>query len=98
VAVRATFGAVELVGVVDGVLAREGVVGGQAVTPFLLVVATKRGIDATIMVTNPARDLTADSLSRQVPTTCCPAGKPAGNLDPRLADASLMGGALRSRA
>lgn len=47
VTVRGTLGAVELVGVIDGVLAREGVVGGQATTPFLLVVETKRGIDAT---------------------------------------------------
>ncbi len=47
VAVRATLGTVEIAGVVDGVLAREGVVGGQATPPFLLVVETKRGIDAT---------------------------------------------------
>ncbi|MFO0650714.1 MAG: hypothetical protein U0326_31110 [Polyangiales bacterium] len=47
VPVRATLGGVELAGVVDGVLAREGVVGGQATPPFLLVVETKRGIDAT---------------------------------------------------
>lgn len=40
-------GPVELVGVVDGALAREGVVGGTAVPPFLLVVENKRGIDAT---------------------------------------------------
>lgn len=38
---------VELAGVIDGVLARESVVGGQAVAPLLLVVETKRGIDAT---------------------------------------------------
>ncbi|MFO0644618.1 MAG: hypothetical protein U0326_00105 [Polyangiales bacterium] len=47
VPVRATVGGVDLVGVVDGVLAREGIVGGQATPPFLLVVETKRGIDAT---------------------------------------------------
>ncbi len=47
VAVRAALGDVELAGVIDGVLAREGVAGGQATTPFLLVVETKRGIDAT---------------------------------------------------
>lgn len=47
VAVRAALGDVELAGVVDGVLAREGVAGGQATTPFLLVVETKRGIDST---------------------------------------------------
>jgi hypothetical protein len=38
--------ATEIVGVVDGALAREGVAGGQATPPFLLVVEAKRGIDA----------------------------------------------------
>lgn len=37
----------ELVGVIDGVLARENPLGGQARPPFLLVVEAKRAIDAS---------------------------------------------------
>lgn len=44
---RGADGPVELAGVVDGVLARETALGGQARPPFLLVVEGKRAIDAT---------------------------------------------------
>lgn len=37
----------ELTGVIDGVLAREGVLSGAPGQPFLLVVEAKRGMDAT---------------------------------------------------
>ena len=40
-------GPIELSGVVDGVLARETALGGQARPPFLLVVECKRAVDAT---------------------------------------------------
>ncbi len=40
-------GPVELAGVIDGVLARETALGGQARPPFLLVIEGKRAIDAT---------------------------------------------------
>jgi hypothetical protein len=38
---------VELVGVIDGVLARETALGGAAKPPFLLVIEGKRAVDAT---------------------------------------------------
>lgn len=38
---------IELAGVIDGVLARENPMGGQARPPYLLVVEAKRAIDAT---------------------------------------------------
>jgi hypothetical protein len=51
VALKASFKAgdetVELVGVADGVLAREGGLGGDPWPPLLLVVEAKRAIDAT---------------------------------------------------
>ncbi len=51
VGLRATFespdGTTDLVGIADGVLARESGLGGEARPPFLLVVEAKRAVDAT---------------------------------------------------
>jgi hypothetical protein len=61
----------ELAGVVDGVLAREGVLAGAPVQPFLLVMEAKRGMDAT----DPRPQLLAAILAI-LWTKISPAGEP----------------------